>query len=163
MAFCCGNNSTPKSAVKAQEMNTEKVTRTADEWRMRLSRKEHAVLRERGTEPAGAGEYNKFAPRVGYFSCRGCAAPLYSAKSKFACSCGWPAFDRAYTGFVATSSDASHGMSRTEITCAMCSSHLGHVFSGEGMTSTNQRHCVNSLAIRYVGTGPQRVLEEGRV
>ena len=98
----------------------------------------------------GTGEYNKFKPKEGHFACRGCGSPLYSAKSKFDSGCGWPAFDKCYEGRVATTIDQSHGMRRVEITCAACGGHLGHVFEGERFTDTNERHCVNSISVRYV-------------
>eukprot|EP01061_Rhynchopus_euleeides_P043703 TRINITY_DN7634_c0_g1_i1.p1 TRINITY_DN7634_c0_g1~~TRINITY_DN7634_c0_g1_i1.p1 ORF type:complete len:168 (+),score=33.15 TRINITY_DN7634_c0_g1_i1:63-566(+) len=159
---CTGQSCAAPTKVKRQSINTDRVTRTDVEWRARLTNEEYRVLRQGSTERAHVGEYNKFQPKTGYFACRGCDAPLYSAGSKFPCSCGWPAFDKAYKGFVATSADTSLGMNRTEITCAMCDSHLGHVFTGERMTDTNQRHCVNSISIVYVQTGPG-ALPEGKV
>ena len=76
--------------------------------------------------------------------------PLYSSASKFAAGCGWPAFDKCYKGAVEIATDTSQGVAAIEITCAKCAGHLGHVIVGEHMTATNERHCVNSLAIRFV-------------
>ena len=92
-----------------------------------------------------------FYPKAGegYFACRGCEKPLYSAEAKFKSGCGWPAFDKCYKGSVETTVDETHGMQRIEITCAGCGGHLGHVFVGEGMTQTNERHCVNSVSVRF--------------
>ena len=92
-----------------------------------------------------------FYPKTGegYFACRGCEKPLYSAEAKFKSGCGWPAFDKCYKGSVETTVDETHGMQRIEITCAGCGGHLGHVFVGEGMTQTNERHCVNSVSVRF--------------
>merc|ERR1711998_415044 len=103
-----------------------------------------------GTEPRG-GEYDGFYPKAGegYFECRACKAPLYSAEAKFKSGCGWPAFDKCYKGAVETTIDSSHGMRRIEITCAKCGGHLGHVFEGERMTATNERHCVNSVSVKF--------------
>jgi peptide-methionine (R)-S-oxide reductase len=103
-----------------------------------------------GTEPAGTGEYENFLPEYGYFACRVCKSPLYSALAKFHSGCGWPAFDKCFKGAVNTSVDESTGQTRTEITCGKCGAHLGHVFEGEHMTETNERHCVNSLSLMYV-------------
>jgi len=126
------------------------VVKSDAEWRAELSDAEYRVLRQKGTEPAGTGEYNKFYPTDGHFVCRGCRAPLYSAGAKFHSGCGWPAFDKCYTGAVRTKVDTSHGMRRVEILCAACGGHLGHVFEGEGFTKTNERHCVNSVSVKYV-------------
>lgn len=128
----------------------ERVVKSDEEWRKVLSKEEYEVLREKGTERAGTGEYDKFAPKEGHFACRGCGAALYSAESKFNSGCGWPAFDKCYDKAVHTTTDTSYGRVRTEITCAACDGHLGHVFEGEGMTPTNERHCVNSVSVRYV-------------
>jgi len=110
----------------------------------------HYVLREKGTERPGSSSYNKFYPEEGHFACAGCAAPLYSAGSKFDSGCGWPAFDKIVQGAVVTKTDTSLGMSRVEIMCSNCGGHLGHVFEGENFTPTNERHCVNGISLRYV-------------
>ena len=104
-----------------------------------------------------------FYPKAGegYFACRGCEMPLYSAEAKFKSGCGWPAFDKCYKGSVETTVDGSHGMQRIEITCAGCGGHLGHVFVGEQMTQTNERHCVNSVSVRFKkGAAPSVSAEE---
>jgi peptide-methionine (R)-S-oxide reductase len=118
-----------------------------DEWRVRLTPAEFRVLREAGTEPAWTGEYID-TRTAGTYDCRACGAPLYPSDTKFPSDCGWPAFDDALPGAVREIEDRSHGMVRTEIRCARCDSHLGHVFRGEMLTPKNTRHCVNSLSIR---------------
>lgn len=125
-------------------------TVTDSEWRKLLSNQEYRILRQKGTEYPGTGEYDGFYPKEGYFACRACGNPLYSAESKFKSGCGWPAFDKCYKGSVTTIADNSLGMRRVEITCANCGGHLGHVFEGERMTDTNERHCVNSVSVTYV-------------
>jgi len=111
---------------------------------------EKQVLWRKGTERGGSGEYDKFYPKKGFFACKVCNTPLYSAASKFNSGCGWPAFDKCYKGQVRTEVDNAFGMKRIEITCDTCGGHLGHVFEGENMTPTNERHCVNSISVVYV-------------
>eukprot|EP00048_Salpingoeca_helianthica_P014815 m.223710 g.223710 ORF g.223710 m.223710 type:complete len:143 (+) comp16303_c0_seq1:833-1261(+) len=137
--------------------------RTEAEWKQQLSPQEYHVLREKGTERAGSGEYDKLYPKDGYFACRACGAPLYSAAAKFKSGCGWPAFDQCFKGAVSTTIDTSYGMRRVEITCSACDGHLGHVFEGEHMTPTNERHCVNSVSIRFVDAPIPAGLEQAKV
>lgn len=107
----------------------ERVEKSDAEWRAELSEAEYTVLRQKGTEPANSGEYNKLHTKKGegHFACRGCGAPLYSAEAKFNSGCGWPAFDMCYAGSVKTVVDNSYGMQRIEIMCNRCDGHLGHV------------------------------------
>eukprot|EP00013_Stygamoeba_regulata_P020555 CAMPEP_0177659738 /NCGR_PEP_ID=MMETSP0447-20121125/17614_1 /TAXON_ID=0 /ORGANISM="Stygamoeba regulata, Strain BSH-02190019" /LENGTH=148 /DNA_ID=CAMNT_0019164651 /DNA_START=165 /DNA_END=611 /DNA_ORIENTATION=+ len=126
-----------------------RVEKTEEEWKKVLTPEEFHVLREKGTERAGAGEYNGVVPS-GYFVCRACGQPLYTAAAKFHSGCGWPAFDKCFQGAIKTKTDTSFGMKRVEIMCAACDGHLGHVFEGERMTATNERHCVNSVSIKHV-------------
>lgn len=126
------------------------VSKTEEEWKEELGDAEYYVLREKGTERPGTGEYNKFYPKSGHFTCGGCGLPLYSAEAKFDSGCGWPAFDKIVEDAVVTQTDSSLGMTRVEILCAGCGGHLGHVFEGEGLTPTMERHCVNSLSVKYV-------------
>ncbi|QOC92899.1 peptide-methionine (R)-S-oxide reductase MsrB [Micromonospora craniellae] len=129
------------------------LPRTEDEWRVRLSPEEFQVLREAGTERAWTGEYVD-TKTPGRYRCRACGAELYPSDTKFDSHCGWPSFDDAIPGAITEIEDASHGMRRTEIRCARCDSHLGHVFRGEGFTPKNTRHCVNSLSIRLDPSTP---------
>ena len=96
------------------------------------------------------GEYTDFEPKDGYFACKGCGNPLYSYAAKFHSGCGWPAFDKCYKDAIETHVDSTLGMRRVEIVCAKCKGHQGHVFEGERFTSTNERHCVNSLSVKFV-------------
>jgi peptide-methionine (R)-S-oxide reductase len=120
---------------------------TDAEWRARLKPDEFRVLRLAGTEAAFSGEYVN-TKTEGTYHCRACGAKLFESDTKFDSHCGWPSFDDAIPGTVKEIEDASHGMVRTEIRCARCDSHLGHVFRGEHMTAKNTRHCVNSLSIK---------------
>jgi peptide-methionine (R)-S-oxide reductase len=131
-------------------MNDEdlaEVPASEDEWRIRLSPDEFRVLRRAGTEAPWSGEYVS-TKTDGVYRCRGCGAQLFSSDTKFDSDCGWPSFDDALPGAVKEIEDRSLGMLRTEIRCARCDSHLGHVFHGERFTPKDTRHCVNSLSIR---------------
>ena len=116
-----------------------------------LSPQELFVIDGKGTEPPFTGEYDDF-DEEGVYICRRCNAELYRSDDKFDARCGWPAFDREIPGAVTHLPDAD-GL-RIEIECASCGGHLGHVFMGEGFTSTNARHCVNSLSMRFVAATP---------
>ena len=128
---------------------TPKITKSEQEWREQLSPAEYAVLRQAATEPPWSGEYVD-TKKVGVYECRACGAELFRSETKFESHCGWPSFyDPARSDAVILREDRSHGMVRTEVLCASCMSHLGHVFSGEGFdTPTDQRYCINSIAVR---------------
>ena len=125
------------------------VQRSEDEWRAALTPAEYQVLRQAGTEPAFRGEYTDTKTK-GVYSCRACGAELFTSDTKFESHCGWPSFfDPKDTDAVELIEDRSHGMVRTEVRCARCGSHLGHVFEGEGYpTPTDQRYCINSISLR---------------
>jgi len=125
--------------------------RSEEEWRAILSPEQFRIIRQKGTEPAGSGEYNKFKEQ-GMYNCAACNTPLYVSDTKFDSGCGWPAFFEAIPGAVNRHEDNSFGMKRTEITCAACGGHLGHVFKGEGWkhTPADERHCVNSISLNLV-------------
>lgn len=124
--------------------------RSEEEWRAILTPEQFRVLREKGTEPAFTGEYDNHFPSKGVYTCAGCNAPLYRAAHKFKSGCGWPAYYDCIPGAVNRHLDTSFGMERTEIVCANCGGHLGHVFKGEGdPTPTDERHCVNSISLRF--------------
>ncbi|MHC5908096.1 peptide-methionine (R)-S-oxide reductase MsrB [Streptomyces sp. S6] len=129
------------------------VEKTDEEWRAELNPAEYAVLRQAGTERAFTGEYTD-TETVGVYSCRACGAELFTSTEKFASHCGWPSFyDPKDTEAVELIADRSHGMVRTEVRCARCGSHLGHVFEGEGYaTPTDQRYCINSISLRLTPT-----------
>lgn len=134
----------------SKRVDVTRVEKPESEWKQELDAQAFQVLRQKGTEPARTGEYDKFYPSEGHFVCRGCGTPLYSAKSKFDSGCGWPAFDKCYAGALKTEIDNAFGMRRVEIMCAACDGHLGHVFENEGFSATMERHCVNSVSVKYV-------------
>lgn len=116
----------------------------------KLTPEEERIIIDKGTEAPFSGEYDDFY-EDGTFICRRCNAPLFSAKSKFDAECGWPSFDENFPDAVKRIPDVDG--ERTEIQCANCGGHLGHVFIGEHMTEKNTRHCVNSLSIRFILEG----------
>ncbi|WP_326596071.1 peptide-methionine (R)-S-oxide reductase MsrB [Streptomyces sp. NBC_01803] len=126
------------------------VSKTDDEWRQELTDEEYRVLRQAGTEAPFVGEYTD-TKTVGVYGCRACGAELFRSETKFDSHCGWPSFyDPADSDAVETVPDHSlPGRPRTEVRCAACGSHLGHVFEGEGYgTPTDLRYCINSISIR---------------
>ncbi|QSG09263.1 peptide-methionine (R)-S-oxide reductase MsrB [Halapricum desulfuricans] len=121
---------------------------TDEEWREMLTEEEYHILRERGTEPKFSGELLD-VDDDGVFRCAGCGAALFDADTKFDSGSGWPSFyDVVGEGNVETELDTRHGMERTEVTCANCGGHLGHVFD-DGPDPTGKRYCINSAALDF--------------
>ncbi len=130
-------------------MNRAKVEKSKDEWRAELSPEEYAVLREAATERPWTGKLLD-EHRVGVYSCRACGNELFRSDTKFESHCGWPSFyDARDTDAVRLLQDTSHGMVRTEVRCAACDSHLGHLFDDAPQTPTGDRYCMNSIALTF--------------
>lgn len=128
----------------------DKIERSEEEWKELLSPEQYRILRQKGTEMAFTGEYNLHFDD-GVYTCAGCGAELFSSTSKFNSHCGWPSF---FEGIdkdkIEEKLDKSHGMIRTEILCAKCGGHLGHVFP-DGPEPTGLRYCVNSASLGFKG------------
>jgi peptide-methionine (R)-S-oxide reductase len=132
-----------------------KVEKSDTEWRAELTDAEYAVLRQAATERPWTGEYVD-TKTVGVYSCRACGTELFRSDTKFDSHCGWPSFWSPLAGdSVVLREDRSMGAVRTEVLCANCHSHLGHVFEGEGFgTPTDQRYCINSISLTLVPDQP---------
>ena len=138
------------------------VVKTEEEWRKTLTPEQYRVLRTAGTERAFGEAYEEFKKQgAGTYVCGGCGAELFSSKEKFDSHCGWPSFyDPANAKNVITRDDVSFGSVRTEVLCAQCGGHLGHVFKGEGFkTPTDQRYCINGVSLKFVPAGSTNMVK----
>ncbi len=127
------------------------VQKEDEDWRQTLTPEQFHVLREHGTERPGTSPLNA-EKRSGTFACAGCGQPLFSSDTKFESGTGWPSFFKPLEGAVETKSDRSLFMTRTEVHCAHCGGHLGHVFP-DGPRPTGERYCMNGVALRFEPKG----------
>lgn len=145
MVGCAQKNN--KEKLKS-ETTMDKVNLSDEEWKSKLTPEQYYILREKGTERAFTGEF-VFTKDKGTYKCAGCGEALFTDDMKFDSHCGWPSFDKEIAGGkIIQTEDNSHGMQRTEITCAKCGGHLGHIFD-DGPTATGKRYCVNSGALYF--------------
>lgn len=157
-----GDQGAPKAAPTDATPGTapgdklEKVIRTEKEWRKLLTREQYRVLRQKGTERPFRNKYDKhFEP--GTYACAACGLELFTSDTKFNSGCGWPAFYASRAGDrVILQPDYSHGMIRTEVICARCESHLGHVFRDAPQTPTGNRFCINSVSLKFIPAGAEK-------
>lgn len=137
------------SQVKTNKTMVKKVIKTDNEWKKELTPQQYFVLRQKGTDaPSSGGLTSHF--EKGTYHCAACNLQLFESNSKFESHCGWPSFDDAIKGTVEFVLDKSHGMIRTEIICASCGGHLGHIFNDGPKETTGQRYCVNTTSIKFV-------------
>lgn len=121
-------------------------------YKSKLTDAQYDVLFNKATEVPFSGEYDQLF-KDGTYACAACGTILFDSGTKFDAHCGWPSFYDAKPGAVEFHDDSSHGMKRTEVTCATCGGHLGHVFEGEGLgVPTDQRYCINSLSLKFIPT-----------
>lgn len=139
------------SSCQSQEKKNNTISpiqKTDADWKKELTPEQYEVLREKGTERPFSGEYvNTF--EKGEYVCAACANVLFYSDAKFHSDCGWPSFDKAIKGSVTYVTDTTLGMTRTEVNCARCGGHLGHVFE-DGPTETGQRFCTNSVSVKFI-------------
>ncbi len=138
------------AVVEGNYIMTEKIAKSAAEWQRELTPEQYRVLREKGTERAFTGEYDKHNA-AGTYRCAGCGLDLFASTDKFDSGSGWPSFTAPVAREnIANENDVSFFMSRTEVLCARCGGHLGHVFD-DGPQPTGLRYCINSAALTFVG------------
>lgn len=149
LLLACTGNSQTKPATKTSNKDTVKmVNLTEEQWKAKLTPEQYHVLREKGTDRPFTGKYYLHNEK-GKYSCAGCGEELFTSDMKFDSDCGWPSFDKEIAGGkIKKVKDTSYGMVRTEIVCAKCGSHLGHLFD-DGPTLTGMRYCVNSTSISF--------------
>jgi peptide-methionine (R)-S-oxide reductase len=126
-------------------MSDDKMPKNEEEWKKKLTPEQYKIMREKGTEAPFSGKL-LHADESGVYRCAACGNPLFSSDAKFDSGTGWPSFDQALPGALNKIPDNSMGMRRTEIVCAKCGSHLGHVFD-DGPTKTGKRYCMNSVCL----------------
>jgi peptide-methionine (R)-S-oxide reductase len=137
------------SQNKKKNNMVQKVIKTEEEWKSELTPQQYFVLREKGTDRPSEGGLTAHFEK-GTYHCAACDLQLFKSGSKFESHCGWPSFDDSIEGTVNFILDKSHGMIRTEIVCAACDSHLGHIFNDGPKETTGQRYCVNTTSIKFV-------------
>ena len=142
---CTSNGQQNKTSMS----DSNKVIKSDEEWKKVLTPEQYNICRLKGTEPPGSGKYDKFF-KPGYYKCAACGTRLFDSDTKYDSGSGWPAFfDMHDNKSLSFHKDLSYGMIRTEVDCAVCGSHLGHVFD-DGPKPTGLRYCINSLALEFV-------------
>lgn len=159
LAIACNNkvNTEKKNTMRDMESkikkennnvsNADKIVKTEEQWKQELTPEEFFILRQKGTERPYTGKLLNHK-EDGLYTCAACGNELFKSEQKFDSHCGWPSFDDQIEGAINMTKDSSHGMIRTEITCAKCDGHLGHIFD-DGPTETGLRYCVNSISIDF--------------
>ncbi|MEM9687623.1 MAG: peptide-methionine (R)-S-oxide reductase MsrB [Bacteroidota bacterium] len=145
----CNTNAQEQKKEVQKAKKEFPVSKTEAQWKAELDAMEYYVLRQKGTERPGNNEYNKFYEE-GIYLCAGCGVKLYESQHKYDSGSGWPAFDRGIKTNLEYEKDASLGVLRTEVHCANCGGHLGHVFDDGPKNTTGLRHCINSAALDFI-------------
>jgi len=147
--FSCNSQTSNVPANSNNKVMDSKYNKTEEEWKKTLSEEQYYILRQKGTEMPFTGKYNMNFEK-GVYKCAGCGYELFTSDQKFESHCGWPSFDNEIGNGdrIKKIKDLSHGMVRTEIVCARCGGHLGHIFD-DGPTKTGIRYCVNSVSIDF--------------
>lgn len=159
LSSCAQGNASKKVEENKNQTNKASMKKSDEEWKKQLSPEQYYVLREKGTERPHTGKFNMHFEE-GNYTCAACGNVLFDSESKFDSHCGWPSFDKEVgKGNIKTVTDKSHGMTRTEIMCAKCDGHLGHVFD-DGPTKTGLRYCVNSLSLEFVPANEEKKKED---
>jgi len=133
---------------KTNETMTPKINKPESEWEKILTPQQFHILRKKGTDLPGTGKYT-YHFEEGVYKCAACGAPLFKSNNKYESHCGWPSFDNAIEGAIIQQPDYSHNMIRTEIICANCGGHLGHIFDDGPKDTTGKRYCVNSTSLDF--------------
>lgn len=156
-----GVTSVPASEAKTESTKTmANMPKTEAEWKQKLTPEEYRVLREKGTERAFTGKYWDTPGGSGEYRCAACDNLLFKGTDKFVSECGWPAFDKAIKGSIKYETDRTFGMVRTEVMCAHCGGHLGHVFEDGPEDTTGIRYCINSVSIKYTPDETKKDVEK---
>jgi len=137
------------SQENSEKIMVKKITKSDEEWKSTLTPEQYSILREKGTDRPSEGGYTSHFEK-GTYHCVACDLQLFKSGSKFESHCGWPSFDDSIDGTVEFILDKTHGMVRTEIICASCGGHLGHIFSDGPKETTGERYCVNTTSIKFV-------------
>lgn len=159
-ASCQTNTAKPdkhEPLINTKKPMETNYTKTEEEWKKELTPEQYYILREKGTERPGTGKYNMHFEK-GVYKCAACGYELFNSDQKFESHCGWPSFDNEIGNGerIKKIKDTSFGMIRTEIVCARCGGHLGHIFD-DGPTKTGQRYCVNSVSIDFTPADSTKV------
>ena len=152
--YSCNSQVKEKTNTKTEKNmdSSTKMSKTEEEWKKTLTPEQYSILRQKGTDRPFTGKYYLTTDK-GVYKCAACNAELFTSDMKFESSCGWPSFDKEIAGGkIKTVTDRSLGMVRTEIVCANCGGHLGHLFD-DGPTDTGMRYCVNSTSLNFIKNG----------
>jgi len=143
--------STSNSQEKKEKIMIKKIDKTEEQWKQELTPEQYYILRQKGTDRPSEGGFTSHFEK-GTYHCAACNLQLFESNSKFESHCGWPSFDDAIDGTINYVRDTSLGMIRTEIICAACDGHLGHIFDDGPKETTGKRYCVNTTSIKFIKT-----------